>query len=156
MNFSKDISEFLLLLFQNKVQYLIVGGEAVIYYGYSRFTGDIDIFYGSKENNLMRLFTALNQFWDNDIPGMNDISPLEKKGTVIQYGLPPNRIVLLNDIDGVEFYDIWDNKQIVEYEFKGTSFNINYIGLDDLIRNKKASGRNIDLVDLGYLEDSEG
>lgn len=152
MKYSSDISEFLLLLFQNKVHYMIVGGEAVIYYGYSRTTGDVDIFYGSKEDNIIRLYTALNQFWNNNIPGITDISPLKNKGTVIQYGLPPNRIDLLNDIDGVEFYDAWDNRHIVEYEFKGTSFNINYIGLDDLIKNKKASCRNLDLADLEYLQ----
>ncbi len=47
--FSKDIVEFLKILFEFKVKYLIVGGGALIYYGYARLTGDIDIFYGLKE-----------------------------------------------------------------------------------------------------------
>jgi hypothetical protein len=46
--FSHDISEFLFLLFNNKVRYLIVGGEAVIYYGHARLTGDIGFFMREK------------------------------------------------------------------------------------------------------------
>ncbi len=50
--FSHDISEFLFLLFNNKVRYLIVGGEAVIYYGHARLTGDIDLFYERENKNI--------------------------------------------------------------------------------------------------------
>jgi hypothetical protein len=68
--FSKDIVEFLFLLNKNKVNYLIVGGEAVIYYGHARLTGDKDIFYGSDKENCIRLFEALSKFWHDDIPGI--------------------------------------------------------------------------------------
>jgi len=52
-NFSKNIKEFLFLLHNHKVKYLIVGGEAVIYYGHARLTGDIDIFYDSSKRNIL-------------------------------------------------------------------------------------------------------
>ena len=59
--FSKDIVEFLFLLNKYKVDYLIVGGEAVIYYGHARLTGDIDIFYGRGKENCNRLFQSLKE-----------------------------------------------------------------------------------------------
>jgi len=58
--FSPDIQEFIRLLFIHKVRYLIVGGEAVIYYGYARLTGDIDFFYERTKQNTKSLYTALN------------------------------------------------------------------------------------------------
>ena len=54
--FSKDIVDFLFLLSKYKVKYVIVGGEAVIYYGHARLTGDIDIFYGLSKGNVEKLF----------------------------------------------------------------------------------------------------
>jgi len=57
--FSPDVSEFLFLLFKNKVRYLIVGGEAVIYYGHARLTGDIDIFYDREKKNIRKLYRIL-------------------------------------------------------------------------------------------------
>ena len=63
--FSKDIVDFLFLLSKYKVKYVIVGGEAVIYYGHARLTGDIDIFYGLSKGNVEKLFQMLNDFWDS-------------------------------------------------------------------------------------------
>jgi len=60
--FSSDIVEFLFLLNKHKVKYIIVGGEAVIYYGHARLTGDIDIFYDRGKENCIRLFEALSEF----------------------------------------------------------------------------------------------
>ena len=91
----------------------MVGGEAVIYYGYARLTGDIDLFYGNTEENVQRLFTVLSQFWDNDIPGGINTQVLKQKGMVFQFGVPPNRIDLLNSIDGVAFEPAW-NKKVIE------------------------------------------
>jgi hypothetical protein len=62
--FSPDVLDFFWWLDQENVRYLIVGGEAVIFYGYSRFTGDIDFFYDSEPGNRQRPFTALLSFWE--------------------------------------------------------------------------------------------
>jgi len=97
MNFSPDVSDFLYLLFKNKVQYLIVGGEAVIYYGYARLTGDIDIYYDQSKVNTQKLFSCLNEFWENDIPGIKSPEELERDGIVIQYDIPHSRIDLNNN-----------------------------------------------------------
>ncbi len=83
--FSADIEEFLFLLAKHRVRYLIVGGEAVIYYGHARLTGDIDLFYETTENNVDRLFGALNEFWDRDIPGLHAPEELLRRGMIFQF-----------------------------------------------------------------------
>lgn len=151
--FSKDVIEFFLALNNHSVQYVIIGGEAVIYYGYARLTGDIDIFYGASEENITNLWNALTEFWDGNIPGINQKEILSKKGTVIQFGMPPNRIDLLNEIDGVNFKEVWENKKIEELlTDNGKKEQIFLVGLDELIKNKAASGRYKDLEDLRYLQ----
>jgi len=73
-NLSSDTLDFLLCLNKHRVKYLIVGGEAVIYYGYPRLTGDIDFFFEQSAQNCNRLFDALTEFWEEDIPGGSSIS----------------------------------------------------------------------------------
>ena len=103
--FSKDIIEFLYLLSKFKVNYLIVGGEAVIYYGHARLTGDIDFFYERKKENVAKLYDVLDEFWDNDIPGINKPNELMQEGIVFQFGVLPNRIDLINKIENINFLD---------------------------------------------------
>ena len=67
-HFSPDTREFIRLLDQHGVRYVIVGGEAVIYYGYARLTGDVDFFYDRDVANVRALFAALTEFWDGSIP----------------------------------------------------------------------------------------
>ncbi len=152
MNFSDDTADFLYLLSKNSVEYLIVGGEAVIFYGYSRLTGDIDIFYERTQKNAKKLYDTLNDFWSNNIPGVNNSEIFLKEGTVLQFGFPPNRIDLLNNIDGVSFEECWKNRLNIEFEIKSKKVILHYISIDDLIKNKKASGRNKDLADVEFLE----
>jgi predicted nucleotidyltransferase len=150
--FSSDTREFLRLLNEHKVKYLIVGGEAVIYYGYPRLTGDVDFFYKNDPENADLLFQVLLDFWDGDIPGLNSPHELQSHGYVIQFGVPPNRIDLLNSIEGVEFEEAWQQKSIEQIAIEGIEVPIYFIGLEHLIINKRATGRNKDLEDLNYLE----
>ena len=149
--FSDDISEFLYLLFKHDVHYMIVGGEAVIFYGHARLTGDIDIFYSRDKKNIEKLFKALNEFWDNDIPGIKEQSELMQEGVVFQFGIPPNRIDLINNIEDVKFNEAEKNKNEDTIKIKNEKFKISYIGLDDLIKNKKAVNRYRDKEDLIFL-----
>ncbi|MBZ0183210.1 MAG: nucleotidyltransferase [Melioribacteraceae bacterium] len=150
--FSPDIFDFLNVLTKHKVKFVIVGGEAVIYYGYARLTGDIDLFYDNSNENIENLWSALLEFWDNDIPIIKSKDEFYKKGTVIQFGLPPNRIDLINTIEGVEFSEVWENCKIEQLALENEQYiDIYIIGLNQLIKNKKASGRYKDLEDLEYL-----
>lgn len=149
--FSPDILEFIRLLSLHEVRYLIVGGEAVIYYGHARLTGDIDIFYDRTNENTEALYAALKAFWEGKVPGVENHTEFLKKGTIIQFGRPPNRIDLINNISGVIFEKAWPNRALEEVEIKDQKYFVCYIGLEDLIKNKRNANRYKDLEDLKYL-----
>ena len=150
--FSEDVKDFLGLLHHYEVKYVIVGGEAVIYYGYPRLTGDIDFFYNSDSHNSKSLFNALLEFWEQNIPGIDNYKQLQSPGYVIQFGTPPNRIDLINNIDGVSFEEVWEGRKTESLFINNKKIPVNYIGLTHLIINKRHSGRNKDAEDLNYLE----
>ncbi len=151
-NFSQDCIEFIELLNKYQVKYVMVGGESVIYHGYARLTGDVDFFYDLIFDNCEKLFNALLEFWDGDIPGINKPDDLKPEGYFIQFGTPPNRIDLMNSIDGISFSEVWSNK-INELIFNSEKeIPVNFIGLEELQKNKKASSRPKDLQDFEYLK----
>lgn len=150
--FSRDTEIFLKLLTKYDVHYLIVGGEAVIYYGYPRLTGDIDIYYSATQKNITNLYMALLEFWDHDIPGIQSQTELQVSGYIIQFGIPPNRIDLMNTIDGISFDKAWSNRSTDSLIVNGEEIDIYFLGLSELIANKKSSGRSKDLDDLDYLK----
>ena len=150
-HFSPDIQEFLFLLSIHKVKYVIVGGEAVIYYGFARLTGDIDFFYEPTANNVQLLYRSLDEFWQGSIPGIQSPSELASKGVILQFGVPPNRIDLVNCITGVSFEAAWKSRTREKIKIKKRICPIFFIGLDQLIKNKEAVGRHKDLEDLKYL-----
>lgn len=100
-HFSSDTRALLELLRKHDVRYLIVGGEAVIFHGHARLTGDTDLFYGRDAANVERLFAALDEFWGGDIPGVEAPAELAAPGVIVQFGVPPNRIDLINEFDAV-------------------------------------------------------
>ena len=149
--FSPDVQDFLRALHAHKVKFMIVGGEAVIFYGHIRVTGVIDVFYDREPDNAVSLLKALEEFWQGDIPDLGDPSELEKRGVIFQFGVPPNRIDLLNNIDGVDFESAWRRRTRVLLESQTGNVPFSYIGLEDLIQNKRASGRPKDQEDLPFL-----
>ena len=149
--FSPDILDFIKALHRHEVRYLIVGGEAVIYYGHARYTGDVDFFYEGSEANAKAMFAALTDFWGGHVPDMTDYAELTEPGLILQFGSPPNRIDLLNQIDGVLFEDAWPTRAKVKLDAETEEISLPYLGLEKLIQNKEASGRGKDLEDLKYL-----
>jgi len=150
-HFSPDIRQFIRLLHRHGVRYLIVGGEAVIFHGHSRLTGDVDFFFDGGAENARRLFAALTEFWDGDIPGLMKAQELSEPGVVVQFGLPPNRIDLMNRIDGVRFSEAWLERLTASLVSEAGEIPLHIAGLKTLIRNKEALGRPKDLDDLQYL-----
>ncbi len=129
----------------------MVGGEAVIYYGHARLTGDIDLFYDDSEVNTAALFQALTVFWGGRIPGIERVEELREEGIIIQFGVPPNRIDLLNRIDDVTFAEAWKAQAVVTIRTPTGEVPLFYLGLADRIRNKAACARPKDLEDLRFL-----
>jgi hypothetical protein len=151
-HFSVDTREFIRLLGEHEVRYLIVGGEAVIFYGHVRLTGDVDFFYSIDDQNVGRLFNALLDFWEGDIPGVANAQDLSVPGQIIQFGVPPNRIDLITDITGVTFEEAWPDRLVGVLKGPDSSISVLFIGLRHLLQNKRASGRPKDLEDLRYLD----
>jgi len=155
-HFSADIQEFLYLLFKHQVKYVIVGGEAVIFYGHARLTGDIDIFYESSVENAGKLYEALAVFWEGEIPGLRRLEELLEPGIIIQFGVPPNRIDLINKIENVFFKEAWEDKVSEVVTLKAQTVSVYFIGLNQLIKNKESLDRPKDMEDLKYLKRKTG
>ena len=145
MNTQPDFEDFLRLLEVHRVDYMIVGGYAVAYHGFPRFTKDIDIFFSDAGDNLVRLQRALVNFGFQ--PATVPIETLGKPDAVLAIGMEPVRIDLLNRIDGVAFADARANTVRGRYG----SIEVTFIGKDDLLRNKRASGSHRDLGDVEEL-----
>jgi len=135
--------ELLQLLNEFEVEYLIVGGFAVMKYGEPHYTKDLDVWVHNSAQNSLRVVEALKKFG----------APLEHDGitaktftepVVYQIGIAPVRIDILTEITGVEFADAWLRR--VASTFFGVP--VNFISLDDLVTNKRALGRDIDLKDV--------
>ena len=148
---SADTQDFLVLLAKHEVRYLLVGGQAVIHHGYARLTGDTDIYYERTEDNARRLFAALSEFWDDDIPSLQRADELLEDDIVVQFGLPPNRIDLLNRLVAVPFSTAWQGRVSENLEVDGHTVVVPIIGLRDLIANKRRAGRHKDLDDVEHL-----
>jgi len=134
------------LLIKNKAEYLIVGGYAVGIHGHPRYTGDLDIWLNPTFENAKKILCCVNEFGFSSY-GLSE-KDFTKEGNVVQLGYPPLRIDLLTNIDGVTFDECFKNRKEVEIE----GVLINFIGYQDLLKNKKESGRLRDLDDLENLQ----
>lgn len=144
--FSQDFKEFIQLLNANEVEYLIVGGYAVGVHGYPRYTGDIDIWINPDEKNIKKMPKVLEEFgFASSAMTENE---LRNKDNIFRIGNPPYRIDIMTEIDGVKFKEWYPNKIIKDID----GINIHFIGLKDLVKNKRASGRKQDMLDLDNLQ----
>ncbi len=140
-----DFKEFLKLLNAQKVEYLLIGGYAVGYYGYPRATADLDIWIAVHPQNAQRVVAALKEF-GFDVPGLSPELFL-KEGQIIRMGEPPLRIVIATTISGVSFDECYTERQVDTFG----DVKVNLISLKHLKINKQASGRYKDLNDLENL-----
>lgn len=140
-----DFREFLRLLGKHDVDCVILGGYAVAYHGYVRNTQDLDILFRNDGQTVARLVDVLTEF--GFPPGTVDAAALAEPGNVIRMGLPPVRIELLNHISGPGFDEVWAGKVEGHYG----DLPVFYIGREELVRNKIASGRPKDMADVAEL-----
>lgn len=141
----QDFAEFLKLLEDEEVKYLLIGGYAVGFYGYPRATADMDVWVAVNPDNAEKTVKVLERF-GMQTPELTADLFLEK-GNVIRMGVPPVRLEIQTDISGVEFDECYAHRRRVDM---GT-VEINMISLEDLKTNKKASGRHKDLEDVEHL-----
>ena len=145
LNLNPDFKEFLQLLNSHAVEYLIIGGYAVAAHGHPRYTKDIDIWVHATEDNAPRLVQALNDFGFSSL-GLVHTDFLEPD-TIVQLGYPPRRIDLLTSPSGVEFEQCFPLRLVADVD----GIEVPIIGLEQLMANKRASGRPQDLADIDSL-----
>jgi predicted nucleotidyltransferase len=146
---SPDFKELLRAFNERKVEYLIVGGYAVMKYSEPRFTKDLDVWIRNSLENAAKVYEALAEFG----------APLQKDGLTpkdftsedltYQIGIAPVRVDILTRISGIQFAEAWQNR--VASAFFGIP--VYFISLRDLIINKRAAGRSSDLEQLELFKD---
>ena len=145
MKVEKDYEELLRLFNRNKVRYCIIGAYAVAFYAKPRYTKDLDLLVEPDIENSKRIIKALNEF------GFESLKLSEKdfsqKGKIIQLGYEPVRIDIITSIQGCSFKQVWKNRTSGIYGKEKVFF----IGINELINNKKISKRKQDKVDLDIL-----
>jgi len=146
--FTPDFIDFIRLLNEKNVQYMVVGGYAVGLHGYPRYTGDLDIWIQISDTNAEKMMVVLNEFGVH-IPNISKQDFLRENPLAgVHFGREPLRIDILNSIDGVNFNECYPNKQTMIFE----GIPIYYIHFDDLKKNKLSSGRTKDKADIEELE----
>lgn len=143
---NQDFKEFIQSLNDNGVRYLVVGGYAVAFHGYPRYTKDFDVWIEMSAENAARMVAALEQFGFASLGLKAEDFLIPDQ--IIQLGYPPNRIDILTTLPGVEFSECYPSRIVVEIE----GVPLNFIDLENLKRTKRASGRLQDLADLENLE----
>ena len=146
MILNPDFKEFFQLLNANDVRYLVVGGYAVAFHGYPRYTKDIEIWLLSQPKNAEKIVKTLKDFGFESL-GLQANDFLEAE-TIIQLGYAPNRIDLIMGVPGVDFEECYAKR--IDEEIEGVK--LSFIDLDNLKKAKKASGRLQDLADIENLE----
>lgn len=140
-----DFKEFVKLLIKNQVEYLVVGGYAVSVHGYPRYTGDLDIWINPTPKNASLVVQTIDEFGFSSFELKEE--DFTKQYGIIQLGYPPVRIDIINTIDGVHFDECYARKAVFEID----GLKINFIKLEDLIKNKKATARPRDIDDIENL-----
>jgi len=142
---NEDYKDILQLLSEEQVDFMIVGAYALGVHGYPRATGDIDIWVRPDKINSEKLYRALARF---GAPlGQIEIHEFSTEGIIFQIGVIPRRIDIITKVDGVTYQEADEDKIIVEIE----GLKVPVISLEKLIRNKRATGREKDELDIKIL-----
>ena len=146
MRLSKDHKELLSALNAHNVLYVVVGGYAVGAHAEPRATKDLDIFIRADESNSQAVFRALAAFG----APLSGFTPEDFNDgrSVFHMGQPPERIDVLQQLDGISFDETWPKREVAVVN---EELSVPIIGIDELIRNKLAAGRPRDLLDVEEL-----
>ncbi len=141
----EDFKEFIKYLNEHNVRYLLVGGWAVGIYGNPRATKDIDFLIAVDDENIDKLQKAMLEFGAPTV----DKKVFQEKGNIFRMGRSPVQIDIINEASGIYFEDCYTRRNVITVE----DIKISMIAKEDLIKNKKASGRHRDLADVESFEE---
>ncbi len=147
MDVYPDLGEFIKLLKENGVEYLVVGGYAASFHSRPRYTKDIDIWINPNKKNAKKIKKVLREFGFDEID--ISIGDLINKEQIIQLGYAPVRIDLLKELSGLTFSEAYRNHTQGTF---GKIKDVKYISAEDLIITKTLSGRKQDLLDVEWIK----
>jgi predicted nucleotidyltransferase len=146
VNLFPDFKELLKSLNSAGVRYLVLGGYAVIHYGYRRATDDLDIWIAIDPENAAKVSTALQEFGGFSSSKVKP-SLFQTQGKVFIFGREPVRVDILTSPNGLDFETSYARRETVNWD----EIEVPLISFADLQVNKRASGRAKDLADLENL-----
>jgi len=148
INLHQDFKDFLTSLNKFEVEFILIGGYAVMYYGYARTTGDIDIWVNRTDENYRKIESAFKDF---GMPVFDMTAPNFLKNEefdVFTFGVPPVCIDLLTKVKGLKFNSAFENSSVKKID----DIEVRIISKEDLILAKKASNRPRDRDDIENLK----
>jgi predicted nucleotidyltransferase len=149
MVLNKDFKEFIALLNAKDVKYLVIGGYAVAFHGYPRYTKDIDVWVWLNEENALKVLEAIRAF---GMSYMNlVVDDFLNPETVVQLGMPPNRIDILTDLEEMDFETCYAQRATTMVG----DMEISFVGIEDLIKAKLNAGRPQDKADVKKLNEQK-
>lgn len=140
-----DFKDLLQAFNDFQVEYLVVGGYAVIEYTEPRYTKDLDVWVHANHENAKKVFAALTAF-GAPLSSMSE-SDFAEEGFFFQIGLPPNRVDILMSMTGLSFEKAWESRKAVSLG----DLTAWFISPRDLLAAKLATGRPSDLLDAEAL-----
>lgn len=143
---NSDFKDLLVILHQEGVRYLVVGGYAAIHYSQPRYTKDLDIWVEASSENAARLMKAFERFGVSTFGLVKE--DFEVEGTQLNIGVPPVAIDFLTSLPGAEFGKAWSHREVCE----SSDSPVYYLSKEELIAAKKVAGRPIDLADIDEIE----
>ena len=145
---NQDFLDLLRALLETEARFMVVGAHAMAVHGVPRATGDLDVWISLDPENAGRVWQSLLNF-GAPMEGLDlSRSDLEMPESVVQIGLPPRRIDLMTTLTGLDFETAWPNRTMHRVGL----LEIPFLGREDLVQNKRATGRPKDLADLDILE----
>lgn len=147
MVLNKDFKEFITLLNEREVKYLVIGGYAVAYHGYPRYTKDIDFWIWLNKENANKIIGVIKEFGFGTL-GVTADDFLDENN-VVQLGFPPVRIDLISDLAAVDFEECYEVRENVDFD----GLKVDFIDVNNLIKTKLAAGRPQDKVDAEKLRE---
>jgi predicted nucleotidyltransferase len=144
--FNEHFRDFIKALNDQEVEYVLVGGMAVILHGYVRGTGDMDVWVNKTKDNYKKLISAFHQF-GMPLFDMTENAFLGNEFDVWSIGVQPVRIEIMTSVKGLNFDETFNLSQI----YKEDELEIRFIHINHLIAAKKAAGRFRDLDDIDQL-----
>lgn len=149
MNFTHPAhQEMVFALIDNQVEFLLIGGYAVIFHGYVRTTGDLDIWIRPNENNKRKLLDTFRKM-EFDEESVQSLEKLDFGEVVVFHiGMVPERIDFLSKVQGLDFDSAFENRVFLELD----EYKIPFLRLNDLIVSKLFANRLKDQADVEYLK----